>query len=200
MDSHKTGMIYQIYYINDKKINYIGSSMNTNVNTRWGYHKGDFKKYLKDSNDNRANIYPLFKEYGIENFKIVKIKDVDVIDNKHLKMYEQLFINKFKPVNKINPFNILADVDKKNYAAKYYEKNKDLKREYGKNRYLNNQEYFANYANENKEKIKEYKRQLYLKQKEQRSEKKHCEYCNVYIRLDGFKAHTRGKNHIKLSS
>lgn len=200
MSVSKIRMIYQIYYINDKNINYIGSSMNNNIKKRWSYHVGDFKKYLKDSNNNRANIYPLFKEYSIENFNIIKLKDVNVIDNKHLKAYEQLFINKYKPVNKLNPFNILADVDKKIYAAKYREENKERIKEYSKNRYLNNREQFANYAKENKERIKEYKRQLYLKQKNKLSEKKYCEYCKIYTREDSFKRHTSSKNHIKLSN
>lgn len=167
----KNAMIYKIYYINDPNIIYIGSSMNNQTSKRWADHKADYKKYLNNPKNNRANIYPYFKEYGIENFNIVKIKDIQVVDRAHLKVYEQLFINKLKPVNLVNPFNILTDVDKKNYAAKYYEKNKDLKREYGKNRYLNNPEYFANYAKENKEKIKEYKKQHYEKNKEKILEK-----------------------------
>lgn len=193
----KNAMIYKIYYINDPNIIYIGSSMNNQTSKRWTDHKADYKKYLNNPKNNRANIYPYFKEYGIENFNIVKIKDIQVVDRAHLKVYEQLFINKLKPVNLVNPFNILADVDKKNYSAKYYEKNKDLKREYGKNRYLNNPEYFANYAKENKEKIKEYKHQLYLKQKEYLSEKITCNICNLQVTRGSYNKHTKSKTHIK---
>ncbi len=193
MSVTNTGIIYQIYYINDKNINYIGSSMNNNIKKRWKYHVGDFNKYLKDSNNNRANIYPFFKEYGIENFKIIKLKEIDIIDDKHLKAYEQLFINKYKPVNKRKPFNILANVDRKNYLKQYYGKNIEKIKEKGRIRYLNDPEYFANYAKENKEKIKEYKHQLYLKEKEYT-----CNVCQFSMKEKSFIKHKRTQKHKKI--
>ncbi len=113
MDSYQVGMIYQIYYINDPKINYIGSSFN-DVSLRWKDHISDYNKYLKDDRKPASTIYPYFKKYNITNFEIKELKEYKVIDNNHLKMYEQLYINKYKPVNRINPFNILAGVDTKN--------------------------------------------------------------------------------------
>lgn len=204
MTELKNAMIYKIYYINDPNIIYIGSSMNNQTSKRWTDHKADYKKYLNNPKNNRANIYPYFKEYGIENFNIVKIKDIQVVDRAHLKVYEQLFINKLKPVNLVNPFNILAGVDKKNYRKKYYENNINKIKEYCRERYLNNREQFVNYAKENKERIKEYKKEYYEKNKkellEKQKEKILCKNCNIYVRSGAFKRHTRSKKHIVFSS
>ena len=199
-------MIYQIYYINDPKINYIGSSLNADLNYRWSDHKSDYKKYLDNPLNNRANIYPYFKEYGIENFKIIKLKEFDVIDRKHLKAYEQLYINKYKPVNKLKPFNILFKEDKKNYRKGYYIQNIDTIKEKEHNRYKNNPDYFSNYAKENKERIKDYKHQYYLKQKENKSEQYQklidradklikCEICNIELRQKHYKQHINTIKH-----
>ena len=78
------------------------------------------------------------------------VKTYIVIDFNHLKMYEQLYINKYKPVNRINTFNILAGIDTKNRQKVYRKENKS---EYGKQRYFNNKEYFDNYIEENRDKI-----------------------------------------------
>lgn len=202
----KLGMIYQIYYNNDPKINYIGSSMNNEVKYRWRDHKADYKKYLDNPNNQRAAIYQYFKEFGIENFIIKKIKDIEIIDRKHLKAYEQLYINKLKPINKLNPFNILAKEDRKNYYTKYHKNNKEKISEYSKERYKNNKEYFDNYANDNKEKIKAYKHQYYLKQKENNTKQYKklteraniiikCEICNIETKQKHFKKHLETQKH-----
>jgi hypothetical protein len=206
MSSIKSAIIYQIYYINDPKINYIGSSMNNQVKYRWTYHKSDYKKYLENPNNNRANIYPYFKEYGIENFKILKLKDINVIDREHLKAYEQLYINKYKSVNKLNPFNILVNEDRKKYLKKYREDNKEIRTEYAKQRYKKNPEYFSNYAKEHKDKIKSYKQEYYLKQKEEKSEQYQrllqranklikCEICNIEFKQKYLKKHLNTQKH-----
>jgi hypothetical protein len=202
----KTGMIYQIVYKNDESINYIGSSMNNEVKYRWRDHKADYKKYLEQPNNKRAVIYDYFKQYGIENFIIKKLKDIQVEDRDHLMAYEQLYINKFKPVNKLNPFNILFKEDRKNYQKQHYIKNKDKKLVYCKERYKNNKEYFTNYASANKDRIKEYKKEYYQKDREnypdkykQREEKQKekilCKICNTYIARGHFKDHERTQIH-----
>lgn len=169
-DSFKIGIVYQIFYNNDPNIKYIGSTMQS-LNKRWTYHKQDYNKYLIDNKKNASTIYTYFKQYDIKNFTIEEIKKYNVVDKIQLIMYEQLNINKFKPVNKINPFNILASVDKKNYAAKYREENKEKLKIYGHDRYKNNKEYFENYKEENGDKIKEYKKKHYQENKEKLAEK-----------------------------
>jgi hypothetical protein len=207
MSSLKTGMIYQIYYINNPTIHYIGSSMNNEIKYRWRDHKADFHKYLQNPNNKRAEIYKYFKEFGIENFTIKKLKDINVIDRDHLKVYEQLKINKTKPVNKVNPFNILSKEDKKNYKKQYQIKNKEKIQEYCKQRYQNNKEYFENYKTENKEKITDYKHEYYLKQKENNTEQYQkleerankiikCDICNIETKQKHMKKHLETKKHL----
>lgn len=200
MSSYKNGIVYQIYYNNNPSIHYIGSSLN-NINKRWDYHRQDYNKYLNSEKKPASTIYPYFQELGIENFTIVELKKYKVTDVNHLKMYEQLHINKLKPVNRINPFNILADVDTKNRHAKYRLENKEKISEYGKQRYQDNKDSFKNYAEENKDRIKEYKAQHYQKNKEKQLEKAKetmiCEVCNTEFRKVGYARHTRSKQHIK---
>jgi hypothetical protein len=198
-EQYEIGIIYQIYYINDPKINYIGSSFN-DINIRWKDHISDYNKYLKDDRKPASTIYPYFKEYNIKNFEIRELKEYKVTCNAHLKMYEQLYINKHKPINRINPFNILSNVDRKNYQKQHYINHKDKKSEYSKQRYINNREYFDNYVEENKEKIKEYKAQHYQKNKEKVAEKSKekilCKICELEIRKSGYNRHTKSKMHI----
>jgi hypothetical protein len=207
MSSLKTGMIYQIYYNNDPTIHYIGSSMNNEIKYRWRDHKADYHKYLQNPNNKRAEIYKYFKEFGIENFTIKKLKDINVIDRDHLKVYEQLKINKTKPVNKVNPFNILSKEDKKNYYKKYNFEHREQRNEYARQRYQNNKEYFDNYANDNKEKIAEYKHEYYLKQKENNTEQYQkleerankiikCDICNIETKQKHMKKHLETKKHL----
>ncbi len=200
------GVIYQIYYNEDKSINYIGSTMNEDLKIRWKDHMSDYDKYLKNPKNKRSVIYDYFKEYGVKNFKIIKLKEINIVDNKHLKAYEQLYINKYKPVNKVHPLNMLIKVKNRNYQKKHYIKNKERIKEYCKQRYKNNKEYFDKYAEINKEKIKEYKKQYYQKQKANNTEqyqklvnkpreKVNCNICNKLIAKDHINEHLRTQIH-----
>jgi len=112
-----------------------------------------------------------------------------------------LYINKLKPVNRMNPFNILADVDTKNRHTKYRSENKEKISNYGKKRYQENKEDCKIYAEENKDKIKEYKAQHYQKNKEKISEKDKetmvCEICNAEFRKKRYNRHLKSTKHIK---
>lgn len=200
MNLYKTGIIYQIYYIDDPNINYIGSSYN-NIDQRWEYHRQDYNKFLNGNIKPASTIYLYFKEFNIINFNIIKLKEYEVIDKNHLKMYEQLYINKFKSVNVKNPFNILADIDKRNKQIEYKNKNKDKISEYSKQRYTNNKEYFNNYAENNKEKIKEYKTQYYQKNKDKITEKAKekiiCKICDKEVTKCKYIRHIKTNQHIK---
>jgi hypothetical protein len=125
----KIGRIYRI--INTQSdICYIGSTFNS-TRDRFRAHKNSYQEWLNNKHGEIA-IYPYFKEYGVEKFKIVLVKEYEVVDRLHLKTYESLWINKFRKtcVNKNNPFRIKKLSDKhrneKNKEKKYewYENNK----------------------------------------------------------------------------
>ena len=93
----KIGRVYKIIH-NQSNICYVGSTFNT-LRDKWQRHRHSFARYL-NKNGAEFSIYPYFKEYGIENFKILLIKEYEVIDRRHLEVMEQLWINKLKSVNK----------------------------------------------------------------------------------------------------
>ena len=123
------GTIYMIIYCLDPSIIYVGSTFDK-LKYRWQNHKTGYKQYLKEKNSEFA-IYPYFKQYGMENFKMIKIKDYIVYaenkkDHKHLSVYEQLWINKLKCVNKVSAFNPLSKfeqkIKQKEVTARYRDK------------------------------------------------------------------------------
>ncbi|KUF84774.1 hypothetical protein AM588_10001756 [Phytophthora nicotianae] len=119
-------MIGSIYIIihSQSDICYVGSTLNKELKQRWKQHKEDYAKWLKGPRKEIA-IYPSFKRHGIDQFKIVLVKQYDVVDRKHLEAYEQLWINIFRKtaVNKVNPFSIKT-MARKEYDKQYREMNK----------------------------------------------------------------------------
>lgn len=87
------GIIYEIYIDSQPHIKYVGSTIKT-LEKRWKEHKKDWKLQGQV-----ISIYKYFEEFDIDNFQIRVIKEYDVIDSKHLKVYEQLWIYKLKPIN-----------------------------------------------------------------------------------------------------
>ena len=121
------GTVYRIICINDPKIQYIGSTFNE-LRWRWQSHKDKYKQYLKGGKF--ISIYKYFTKYGLDNFKIIKIKDYLVYrenqrDHKHLSVYETLWCNKIKCINKYIPFNPLKYIDNQIRQKKLYDNNKE---------------------------------------------------------------------------
>ena len=133
--SYSTGTVYKIICSLNEKIIYIGSTFNQ-LRHRWQCHKTNYTKYL-DGKHGCITIFPYFTKYGIENFKIMKIKDYECYrenkaDSKHLHLFEQLWINKTKGcVNKNDAFRI----SEKLYQKDYYEANRDKISELNKKYY-----------------------------------------------------------------
>lgn len=168
------GKIYKIIHT-QSDIVYVGSTFNT-LRNRWASHKAP--KYTK------CAIHPYIKQYGQEQFKIILIKEYEVVDRTHLEAYEQLWINKLKCINISNTIKI-----QKHYSKNYYEKNKVLISEKCKT-----------YRNTNPEIIKERKRLYRESNKEQISEKAKqkiiCEVCNSSFRKGGINRHEKTKKHL----
>jgi len=125
------GRIYKIINSIDNEI-YVGSTFNQ-LRHRWQNHKQDYKKWINRKCD-KCSIYEKFKLLGIENFKIMLIKEYLVYrehkkDKKHLHSKEQLWINKLKCININCAFNPIPE---KEYQKRYYENNKDTIKEYKK--------------------------------------------------------------------
>lgn len=97
------GRIYKIIHT-QSNICYVGSTFNK-IRVRFSQHKADFQKWKKGK-ARETSIFPYFDKHGIDQFKVILIKEYEVVDKKHLTAFEQLFINKLESVNKNNPFRI----------------------------------------------------------------------------------------------
>ena len=172
----KTGRIYKIVH-SQSDICYVGSTFNT-LRDRWGRHK--------TANINRCSITSYIQSLGAENFKIILIKEYEVEDRKHLEAYEQLWINKTKCINEINPFRVAAF-----YRKQYYIKNKERIDQYQTE---NRDQILARkrrYRESNKEKIKAYRDQNADRYKE----KIRCETCNCEFTRGKISVHNKSKKH-----
>jgi hypothetical protein len=161
MNNLAIGNIYKITCNLDPSIYYIGSTFSS-IARRFKRHQADYKKQNRDN----TAIYEYFDKYGIDNFSVSLIKSYRVIrnhnkDTKHLRAYEQLWINKLnKCCNKIKAFNPLFKIRNREATAKYRANNKETIKATQANYIANNKEKVkakqAEYNANNKEKIKEY--------------------------------------------
>jgi len=131
-----TGRIYKIINRFDNDV-YVGSTYNT-IKHRWQNHKQNYKGWL-EGKKGKCSIYEKFKLLGIENFKIMLIKEYQCYrennkDKKHLFSKEQLWINKLKNINSQCAFNPLYynKEYKKLYNEQYREDNKETNKEKAK--------------------------------------------------------------------
>jgi len=178
------GRVYKIITTQGNEC-YIGSTFNTTRN-RFTQHKSDYKKW-KNNKSGFVKSYELFEKYGIENCRMILIKEYDVCDKKHLEIYETLWINKLKSINEIIPFSISKLSRKKYYKdnkEKILIKSKQYREEHKEELSL----YFKNYREENKEELKKYKKDHYednkekilIKSKQYREE--HKEELSLYFK------------------
>jgi len=169
MSSISSGTVYKIVCTLDNSIVYIGSTFNE-LRHRWQQHKNSYKKYLNGKFP-YMSIYPYFEKFGIENFKIFKIKDYKCYrehnkDSKHLHVYEQLWINKTKGcVNNRSAFMIpiVFKEYQKEYNKEYRETNKEKIKEKRKEYTETNKDKIKQkqkeYREANKDKIKQYQKE-----------------------------------------
>jgi hypothetical protein len=184
-----TGHIYKIICNLDSSFCYIGSTFNQ-LRHRWQNHKQSYKQKKGE-----LSIHKYFDKYGIENFKIIKIKSYNVIrehrkDYKHLHAYETLWISKTKNcVNKVLPFQPLKKEKRRECEKKYRNKNKEKINDYIKIYKKNNKdkvrEYIKKYRENNKEKIKEHKSQNW-----------NCSLCDTNMTHDSKSRHLKTKKHL----
>lgn len=117
MSNTKVGRIYKIVSTQSDHV-YIGSTFNT-LRDRFRQHKNAYEQWLKGKNG-EVSIYSFFKQFGAEAFKMILIKEYNVVDRKHLEAYEALWISKSICVNQVVPFHI-----KKLSKKQYHEANKE---------------------------------------------------------------------------
>ena len=92
MTHTRTGRIYKIICSKSNDV-YVGSTFNV-LKARMQGHQNDFVKGAM------LGGYPQFAKHGWESLKMVLISEYQVVDRKHLLMYETLWISKLQPCNK----------------------------------------------------------------------------------------------------
>ena len=129
---YSPGNIYKIINKVDSKFCYIGSTFTT-LSQRFQSHIAQYNQFLKNGK-NEFSLYKYFTKYGVENFKIILIKQYTVCresqrDFKHLHAYELLWVNKSSNCcNKLLPFNPLKHFLRKEYQKS--DKYKESKKKY----------------------------------------------------------------------
>jgi hypothetical protein len=196
---YATGRVYIIICNLNPKIFYIGSTFNL-LKQRFNKHKSHYKE------GTRCSISKYFEKYGVENFTMKLLKEYKVIretqkDNKHLCVYETLWINKIKGnVNKVLPFNPLRENIELNKILRkeWKQDNKDKIKEQNKEYYKKNISKIVEYRKDRKDKQKEYDKKRYENNKEQirikANAKKECPYCKKMMNGSNLARHIKS-NH-----
>jgi hypothetical protein len=144
---------------------YIGSTFDSLAN-RLGGHKSEYKKWKEGRKEAKTTSYKLFEKYGVGNCEIVLIKEYEVLDRRHLEVYETLWIYKLKTINKNNPVGGLL---KRQQDQRWREENKEEIKLYMKEYYEENKEAFSlrnkDYRETHKEELKLYHKDYYEKNK-----------------------------------
>lgn len=186
---------------------YIGSTFQT-LEERYRNHINNFKR------DETNNSKFVFRQFGIQNVIIEKIREYDVCDREHLEVYETLWIENFKDVvvNRNRPFCInklyIKEYHKKNKdeirkkLKQYREKNKDeireKKKQYREKHKEEIREKRKQHWEEHKDERREYNKQYYEKNRDELNKKKRqklsCDICRKLISKNYISYHKKRKH------
>ena len=214
MVKYSEGKIYKIEsHVGDMV--YYGSTTKKRLCDRMTFHRSGYNRWLKGK-CNMVMAFKLFKQYGIENCKIVLIENCPCESKDELTSREAYFIRNFDCVNKHIPGRTHKEYYEDNkdkmlkYGKEYREVNKDkildkakeyrednkdkIKQyyKYNKNKIL---EQVKEYYEDNKNKILEQKKQYYEDNKNKILEKYTCE-CGSVCCMGAKAKHERTKKHL----
>jgi hypothetical protein len=179
------GRIYRIIHL-ESEICYIGSTFN-DLRFRWQQHKDNFKCWANGKNG-EISIFKYFKQHGIDKFKMILVKEYNVIDRIHLEAYEQLWINKFcnTCINKKNPFSLKKLYQREKNKQNYQASKEKIKEKVKSYREVNRSKI--------KEKAKAFREANHLKIREYQNQKHECE-CGGKYTYQNHKRHNHTKKH-----
>lgn len=177
-----TGSVYKIYNEQNPQLIYIGCSkllLEKRLKAHISQHKNNKKPH------DECSISKIINMYGIDNLKIELIKEYDVIDKRHLQVYEALAIARHRRDSSYTVVNIYDGmyIGSVLYNRIVYIKNRDFilqkcKRYYELNRDIITKKY-AIYYQKNKEMYKRNAKKYYEKNKEILRQKQKDYYQNV---------------------
>lgn len=138
------GYVYKVFHKSNPNIVYVGSTTLT--------LKARFQRHC--AKGAMCSIYKYINEMGADNFDIVLLKEYNVVDNHHLRAYEQLWLNNTKSINVNQALRIIK--------PKIY---------YNRDDYIKRKDYFKQKYQQNAEERRAYQRQYRLRKKEERATK-----------------------------
>ena len=133
MNRYSKGQIYKIVDVGYNKC-YIGSTTET-LSKRMERHRSKYNSYKKGTTNNYIASFDIFNEFGVENCKIIWIKDYPCGSRKELEAEEGEHQKNTDCVNK----NI-AGRTKQEYGIAYYQREKERINEKHRERYQQNKE------------------------------------------------------------
>lgn len=206
MPDYSKGQIYKIVD-NGQHLCYIGSTIQP-LCVRIASHKRCYKSYLNNNKGHYVSVYSIFDKYGVDNCKILWVKDFPCNSKKELEKEEGNIQKENECVNKVVAGRTMEQYyqdtkeDKKMASRLYHQNNRERSNNKKKQTYQENREYNCaqkrQYRKDNPEKLKEQDRQAYLRNKEQKQarkkEKVECECGDVVCRAH-LSAHRKSKRH-----
>lgn len=221
MEQMRVGKVYKIIATQGNEC-YVGSTFNT-TRDRFQAHKDGYKKWKKICLK-FCSSFKIFDKYGIENCRIILIKEYTVVDRAHLEGYEQLWLKKLKAINEREPSARILTKQRNRFRCRqfyennketinsnrrdeykqYYELNKDKLNEYNRRRYHENHQKVLDekrdYRESNRAAMSGYSKKYYSQNKNIISNKGKvlisCE-CGSSIRKDGVHTHKKSIKHRK---
>ena len=147
-------------------------------------------------------VYEFMKENGgMANWEINYIQKFKLLTKDELRVYEQWYLDTYKP--ELNVYRAYRTEDQKKenmkvYNKKYRKENKEYFINYQKEYFEKNKETLSikqkEHREKNIEKIKKYDKEKYQKKKEKLKEKGNCPHCNLEMRKDCIKRHIKRKH------
>jgi hypothetical protein len=207
------GRIYKVQHL-DSNLCYIGSTCNA-VRDRWRSHKKVFGQWIKAKDKHSTiSLYPYLEQYGIDRFKMLLIKEYEIVDKNQLRVYEQLAINRTKSCCNMRAALQLVNINcmAKHYTQliaehkrEYHQINKvmfaEKQREYRKVNKVMITEKQREYRKVNSDTLTEYREEYYKANKQsilaKAAIKVICE-CGTESRKYKLSRHQKSAKHIKL--
>lgn len=209
----KIGRVYKIVTDLSDDV-YVGSTFLT-VEERFQTHKYDYTAWKKGKYRQNIKSFDMFDRYSVDHCKVFLLNEYNVVDRRHLEVYETLWIHKLKALNGTQPVGgLLVRYYMKHYRKdnkdhikeskkKYREDNKDHIREM-KNKYAQEhteqiKERTKTYYESSKDKILERNKNYYESNKDriykQRSQKVECNVCQEFVSKQHLSRHNTSKKH-----
>lgn len=164
--------IYKIWYEDTPEECYIGSTRESRLSSRMGYHRSECKRKSKS----KSNLYKLMLEKGVDNFKYVQIASHLVNNRDEQLQFEQQYIDELKP--SINMCRAYGQCSRKTYLKEYEKRPERIekKKAYDKT---------PKRVEKKKEYLKGYQRRDH-----------YCKFCDKEMKLGSRFHHNNSKEHI----